>query len=281
MTAETAAVTARCLGRFSLTLCGEPVERWRAGKTRSLFQYLLVHRGHLVQRDRLHQVLWPDARRSQNSSSLKVAMHALRQILAVPSTGGGEPVARILQQDHGYVFHADDIWVDLEQFEAYAEMGQVAEARGDYPTAVRMYRQAVELYKGDFLSGECADWIEEQREWTKATALRALDVLRDDAVAQHDFAAATGWCRRILEIDPYQEQTYQTLIYMHGCFGDLGRVKSWYELCVRRLRDDLDVEPTSGTEHLFHRAIRGELRSRRRFGVRPVAEPAASARKAS
>jgi two-component SAPR family response regulator len=281
MTAETAAVTARCLGGFSLTLYGEPVERWRAGKTRSLFQYLLVNRGRPVVRERLHRVLWPDAEWSQNSSSLKVAMHALRQILAVPSTDGGEPVVRILHQDHGYALHADDIWIDLEQFEAYFETGRAAEARGDCTTAVQMYRQAVELYDGDFLSGECADWIEEQREWTKAIALRALDRLRDDAVARHDFLEATRWCRRILEIDPYQEQTYQTLMYVHGYFGDLGRVKSWHELCVRRLRDDLDVEPTSGTEHLFRQAIRGELRPRRPVGVRPVAEAAAPVRQAS
>jgi two-component SAPR family response regulator len=276
MTEHTAAVTARCLGGFSLMLCGEPVERWRAGKTRSLFQYLLVNRGRPVLRERLHQVLWPDAEWTQNSSSLKVAMHALRQILAVPRTEGGDPVVRIVHQDHGYALHAEDIWIDLEQFEAHVEAGRAAEARGDCRTAMQQYHRAVDLYDGDFLSGECADWIEEQREWAKALALRALDRLRDDAVARQDYLEATRWCRRILEIDPYQEQTYQTLMYVHGYFGDLGRVKSWHQLCVRRLREDLDVEPTSATELLFRRAIRGELRPRRLLGARPEIAAAAT-----
>jgi two-component SAPR family response regulator len=267
MTAPTAEVTARCLGAFSLTVGGVPIERWRAGKTRSLFQYLLVNRGRLVLREKLHEVLWPGAECRRNSSSLKVAMHALRQILAVPGNGGNEPAVRILHQDHGYTLHADDMWIDLEQFDAYFDTGRAADLRGDCATAVDMYRRAIDLYDGDFLSGECADWIEEQREWTKAIALRALDRLRDDAAGRHDFLEAIGWCRRILEIDPYQEQTYQTLIYVHGYFGDLGRVKSWHELCVRRLRDELDVEPTTATEHLYRRAIRGELRRRRSAGA--------------
>jgi two-component SAPR family response regulator len=267
MTAPTAAVTARCLGRFSLTVGGAPVERWRAGKTRRLFQYLLVNRGRVVLREKLQQALWPGAEWSRSSGSLKVAMHALRQILAAPTTDSGGPTVRILHQDHGYALHADDIWIDLEQFEADFQTGRAAEARGDCATAVQMYRRAVELYDGDFLAGECADWIEEQREWMKAIALRALDRLRDDAVGRHDFSEAILCCRRILDIDPYREEAYQTLMSVHGYLGELGRVRSWHELCVRRLRTELDVEPTSATEHLFRRAIRGELRPRRPAGA--------------
>jgi hypothetical protein len=36
-------------------------------------------------------------------------------------------------------------------------------------------------------------------------------------------------------------------------------VKRWYELCVRRLRDELDVDPEQSTELLFAQALQGKL----------------------
>jgi two-component SAPR family response regulator len=259
MTAPAAAITAQCFGAFSLRVGGVPVERWRAGKARSLCQYLLIHRGRLVLREKLHEVLWPGSERRPNSSSLKVAMHSLRQILAVPGDSG-EPAACIVHHDNGYRLHADDVWVDLEQFEAFYDSARSADLHDDRETAVEHYRRAVDLYRGDFLAGESADWIDEQREWAKAMTLRALDRLRIGAIVQHDYLQAVDWCRRTLQLDPYQEEAYQTLIYVHGRYGDLGQVKSWYDLCVRRLRGDLDVQPMPATEQLFHRAVRGELR---------------------
>ncbi|WP_405996962.1 hypothetical protein [Streptomyces sp. NBC_00829] len=54
----------RCLGNVSLMGRGSPVRRWRAGKARDLFLYLLVNRGRPVDRDELHGALWPDRERS-------------------------------------------------------------------------------------------------------------------------------------------------------------------------------------------------------------------------
>ncbi|MGK4584917.1 AfsR/SARP family transcriptional regulator [Kitasatospora sp. HPMI-4] len=243
---------------------GRPVERWRAGKARNLFQYLLVNRGRVVHRDRLHEILWPESAWTPRSSSVKVAMHALRRILDGGGTGM-PPAVEILHQDHGYVLHAESIWVDVEEFEAHCADGRAAELRGDHDAATRGYRAALALYGGDFLAVERADWIGEQREWNKSLALQALKYLQEEALCQEDFPSVIALCRRMLEIDIYQEQVYRTLMSVHGELGELGRVKSWYEMCARRMHDDLGVAPSELTRKVFERSLAMGRRPRRLF----------------
>lgn len=258
-TADPPHVAVRYLGDFALSVNGQLISRWRAGKTRSLFQYLLVNRDRLILRERLQEVLWPGVDWSSKSSSLKVAVHALRQILKSIPQAGDEPVMEVCHQDYGYLLRARGVTVDFEELEAHFDAAQKAEAQGDLATALRCCRQVSALYAGDFLPGESAEWVQEQREWNRSIALRAIDRLRADALAREQFTEVITWCRRILDIDPYREQIYQLLIYLHGRFGELGSVNGWYELCARRFREELDTEPAPATQRLHLRAMRGEL----------------------
>ncbi|PPK63136.1 BTAD domain-containing putative transcriptional regulator [Actinokineospora auranticolor] len=262
MTASTAVrVSVTLLGSFSLRLDGRPVRKWRAGKARSLFQYLLVHRDRVVLRDKLHEVLWPHSDWSPNSSSLKVAMHALRQILQTSPDGTNTSGVRIVHQDFGYALYADGISVDVDEFEAMVEAGRAADKVGDTPRAVAAYRAAMEVYQGDFLPGDSADWIVEQREWCKSLALRALDRLSTEAARVGDFDQLVRWCRRTIELDPYRESAYQMVMSAHGRFGELAAVRRWHDMCTRRLAEELGVRPNQETERAYFAAMRGEGRA--------------------
>jgi two-component SAPR family response regulator len=249
----TPAVLARCLGHFRLEINGDPVAHWRAGKARALFQYLLVNRGRLVHRDRLYEVLWPDVD-DRGSSSLKVAVHAVRRVLG--ALGGGDAFA-LKHQDHGYLLQVRDAWVDIEEFEMAFEKGRAAWVAKDHENAITWFERTADLYAGDFLTGESGDWINEQRQWMRGIALRALIVLRNETLEREDWSAAMHWCRRTLEIDPYHEDTYQSLMMMHGELGELGRVRGWYELCRARLRGDLNVEPADRTKQILASVLKG------------------------
>ncbi|MBE1489513.1 AfsR/SARP family transcriptional regulator [Plantactinospora soyae] len=254
MSTTTAMISVRCLGPFTATLGKREIGPWRAGKARGLFQFLLVNRGRPVPRDKLHDVLWPQAPWSPGSSSLKVAVHGVRQILA--GTGADSAsTAEIRFDDRGYRFQADDIWVDVEEFESAMDLAAVRAAGGDRDGALRLYRRAAELHQGDFLEGEAADWVVEHRGWIQAKALRGLTSLRDDAHARSDLAEVILWCRRILRIDPYHEATYRMLMLTHGQLGELGQVRSWHAICVRRLREDLAVEPQPETDLVLRRFL--------------------------
>lgn len=256
------AVTVRCFGAFEVSVAGEPVTCWHAGKARNLFQYLLLNRGRIIRREKLFETLWPGAAWSPSTSSLKVAVHAVRRTLDRAAGGrlDHRPI-RIACREHGYQLTATDLWLDVDEFDTALRSAHAAESRGARAEAMACYRRAAQLYTGDFLAGETGEWVEEQREYHRTRALYALTSLRADAVRRGDQAGAIDLCRRILEIDPYHEEVYQTLMVLHARRGELGQVRNWHRRCARRLHHDLDVSPTETTQRIFARAVRGELRA--------------------
>jgi two-component SAPR family response regulator len=256
-TPTTATLAAGCLGEFWVTVQGRPIRRWRAGKARNLFQYLLVNRDRVIAADRLCDVLWPGAELARHSSSLKVAVHGLRQAL-MPAPGASQQIA-IIRGDSGYALRATNLWTDFDEFEAAFRDGRRAELSGDTAGAVRAYRRAMTAYTGDFLPGETLPWTDEQRQWLRATALRAVTYLRDVAVRENDYPAILDASRRILDLDPCHEETYRVLMIMHGRLGEKAQVRSWHERCIQRLRERLDLSPTPLTQRVLASALRGDV----------------------
>lgn len=244
-----AMVSARFLGPFALAVQGRDIDRWRAGKARSLFQYLTLHRGQLITRDRLNSVLWPDAEWGPTSSSLKVACHAARSVVgaARTTTEPSESGIRLLHRDFGYVVQFQNLWCDLDEFQSLVRSGLRHSAEGRREQAVADLEAAIGLYGGDFLSGQHSDWVIEYREHFKSLAMRALDVLRAEAMARGDTSEIVAISQRTLHIDPHHEPTYQDLIREHGRLGEPERARSWFHICARRLSHDLGADPTPET----------------------------------
>lgn len=243
-------VEVRCLGGFGVTVDGVPVPRWRAGKARNLFQFLLVNRNRLMPGDRLREVLWPG---TPQSSALKVAVHAVRRVLDELSAD-----LTIVQDGGGYLLRATAVSVDAERVEALAGQAHAAARVGDQARALRLHSAVAHHYTGEFLIGEHADWVTQHREWLRATVLHSLRTLREHALRHGDFPDVLATCRRILELDPYAEDAYQSLMVWHARRGELGRVRSWYDLCEGRLGEQLDVEPSSRTKRILLDAMRRE-----------------------
>jgi DNA-binding SARP family transcriptional activator len=250
------------LGDFSLAFDGCPVERWKAGKARSLLQFLLLRPGRVVSRNVIYESLWPDAPWSKDSSSLKVAAHMLRSIL---DRGQGQlqsghgPVLRLLTRDPGYLLDVNNVSVDFEVFVRLADRAYGAQRRNDRAAAAAAYRQAARLYQGDFLPDVGYDWAGAQREWLRSRLLCAITFLIETDILRGDHVGVIRWCQRMLEAEPLHEEAYRALILVHAHLGQLAQIDRWYRLCALRLHNHLQVAPTLATQRLRTRAIRGEF----------------------
>jgi DNA-binding SARP family transcriptional activator len=250
----------RFLGEFSVTLGGREITSWQAGKARHLFQYLLLNHGHVVPTERLQEMLWPKVEASRVSTSLKVAAHGLRQILyRAPGGGSQEPNLRIDYRNVGYVIHVADLWADIDEFQDAVQSGLRHDRAGRRVQAGLLLRKAVDLYRGDFLVAEQADWAEGRREFFKSLMIVALVTLRDHSVRSGDLPTAIVLAQRTLDLDRYHENSYRLLIEIHCQRGEIERACSWYRLCAHRLKSELSVEPSRETSE----AIRNFLRRRR------------------
>jgi DNA-binding SARP family transcriptional activator len=263
--ARNARISIRTLGTFELAFDGCPVERWKAGKARNLLQFLLLRRGRVISRSVLYESLWPDASWSKDSSSLKVAAHMLRNILernqSQRQTENG-PTLRLLTREPGYLLEVDKVSVDFETFVQLVDEAYTAQLRKDRAAAATLYRQAAGLYRGDFLPDVWYDWAAGQREWLRSRLLCALTFMTETDILRGDHVGVIRWCQRMLEAEPFHEETYRALILVHAHLGQLAQVQRWYRLCLVRLRDHLQVAPNLATQRLYTRAVRGEFSGR-------------------
>jgi two-component SAPR family response regulator len=246
-----------CLGAFRLIVEGRPVEGWRSSKALTLFQYLVTRRQQLVARESLIQALWGDPNALAAGTSLKVAVHALRQTLRGDV---GRPAALgVVTSGAGYRLEAARLWVDVDEFERNYALGRGLEAEGNGPGALACFAAAAALYQGDFLPEVPDDWAVYRREALRDEFLYMIGRLAHAAAAAGDFQEAMARCRQILSHDPCHEDTYRLLMVCHARLGQRGRVRSWYELCVRRLRAELDCTPEPETERAYRLALAGRV----------------------
>lgn len=249
-------VTVSCLGSFQFVVEGREIGGWRSSKARSLFQYLIAHRGRPIPRDTLIQALWPDPDAIAAGTSLKVAVHALRQVLSQANHGAA--YLTILAHDCGYQLSAPQLWVDVEEFEHCYALGRAFESQGRVAQARALYTRAVDLYRGDFLEELIDDWPMFRREALKDQYLFVLSCLAKAAVESGDYQSGVVRCQQLLARDRCREDAYRLLMICHARLGQRSRVRRWYELCVQTLRTELDCDPEPETEQVFRQACEGK-----------------------
>ena len=218
-----------------------PAEAWQPRrKTRLLLLYLLTQAPRRVPRDELIEALWPDLPPDSAGLALNTTVSDLRRILE-PYLGKGQPSHYLLRDEETLAFSpAADTWYDVAAFE------QATRAGGEAA------RQALELYRGDFLPEEpYVDWVLRQRERLRGLYLNTLTAWLEEQVQAGAWREGVDLARRILDLEPWLEEVWRTLMTCLARLGRRGEALQAYQACADTLRDELDVAPSPETQSLY------------------------------
>lgn len=241
-------LSARLLGRFSVTLDGRAVDTTSSRRTRNLIAYLVAHRRVPVPRDVLMDVFWPHADPDAARNCLHVALTGVRRALrrACP-----EPV---LQRVHDtYVLAGTiSVWVDVEEFERHCRAGRAAEQSGEPDRAMRCYEAAAHVYDGDFLADDpYADWAAPTRDALRMLAVETQSRLVELYVRGAAFAPAIQLGRWIVDVDPCNEVAHRRLMSCYAAVGQLHLALSQYRRCADALWQTFGTRPSAETSRLY------------------------------
>jgi len=241
-------LSARLLGRFSVTLDGRAVDTTSSRRTRNVIAYLLAHRRVPVPRDVLMDVFWPRADPDAARNCLHVALSGVRQALrrACP-----EPV---LQRVHDTYLLTDTIsaWVDVEEFERHCRDGRAAEQSGALDEAMRCYEAAAQVYDGDFLADDpYADWAAPTRDALRLTAVETQSRLVELYVRYAAFGPAIQLGRCVVDADPCNETAHRQLMFCYAAVGQLHLALSQYRRCADALWQAFGMRPSAETSRLY------------------------------
>src|SRR5215207_10435626 len=248
-------LTAHFLGTFRVTVDGELVDTVSSRRTRSVLAYLLAHRRSPVPRDVLMDMFWPTAEPQAARNSLHVALSGVRQALRAVC-----PHPLLERRFDTYrISDSVLVWTDVEHFQRNCEAARHAQQAGDGKTAVRCYEAASQLYEDDFLVDEpYADWAAATREALRLQAVEAQSRLMEIYIDYAQYGPATVLGRRILAVDPCNEQVHRRLMVSYSAAGHRHLAMTQYHRLVTTLWETLRVRPSPNTTSLYETLRRPE-----------------------
>ena len=229
---------------------------WQREKARQLFALLLAHRGKFLQRDQILEHLWPLSAPSSAEAGFKVALNALNRVLEPqrPSRSAG---FFVLRRESAYGLNpAAVLHVDVDEFE---NLLNKAEAIAEHQESIRLLREALALYQGDYLSDLLyEDWTLRERERLRQVYLHGITHLAGRLADVGDCDEAASWCQRALALDNCWEEAYRVLMRCYGAQGNRAMVIRTFEQCEATLRSELNAPPMPETMGLYQRLLAEE-----------------------
>jgi DNA-binding SARP family transcriptional activator len=203
--------------------------------------------GGFHRRDALLALFWPDCAERPARLSLRQALHHLRHALgaSVIANRGGSELG----------LSPDALWCDTVAFRRALRDGELT-------TALDLYRgDLLEAFSLHGISLELERWLEEERLTLRTLAFGAASTLAERAASDGELALGIEWARRALALSPGDESALRRLVALLDRYGDRAGALRTGELFTRRLREELDADPSPETA-AFLTSIRSRMAAR-------------------
>ena len=240
------ALDVRCFGGFSVRANAVSVDLSKVRpQARTVLRILALHAGRPVHRDRLAGELWADLDSPSALHNLQVSVSNLRR--ALQPEGPAESRQLIRRQGEAYTLVLDGgSTFDLSEFDRSVHDASIARSLGDREEAAVKLRRAVELYAGEVLPEDGpAEWVTDTRERYRLRAAEAAALLASLELSLGDRAAAAAAAARSVEIDPWRDESWRTLIGIYRASGDPAAAEH-AERRYRGMLSALGVPPNVG-----------------------------------
>ena len=168
----------------------------------------LAMNGHAESsRERIQDAFWPDSDPEHARASLNTALWSIRRCLR----GAGVDADQFLSANKSTIRWVAETDVDADRFAKLATRDDAT-------------REALDLFRGDFLEGDYDDWTVTERERLASlyenVLARAVKTTKDAGAAQ-----------RFIERNPYGEEAYAAIIESEMGAGRRASAVSWIEKC--------------------------------------------------
>jgi len=228
----------RLLGSAQVLDGGKLLPPFPTQRARELFASLAARPNYPHPRSTLAGSLWPEKGEDKARASLNTELWRVRQVLGAAGQSlemTRDTVALNLPAER----------VDIHKFRALAKRGDVSSLK-----------EAVELYRGEFLEGCYADWCLLEREQLFDLLRGALEGLLRHHEARGELSEAISIAKRLNAYDPLREEIHRALMRLYAALGDRPAALAQYQSCKAILKRELGVAPMPETEALHIRLRR-------------------------
>jgi DNA-binding SARP family transcriptional activator len=182
-------------------------------------------------REMLASWLWPEVRDDSARASLRTALAQLRSAL-------GPDAGRYLQSTREHVTLAgpEEVWIDVGELERRLHEGRV--------------QAALELSGKELLTGLESEWVYARRDALRQLLVESLGFAAGEAEAAGDLEAALLLTRRLVALDPLDEEPQRELIRRLARADESAAALAAYDKLAQRLRERYGTIPSAATREL-------------------------------
>jgi SARP family transcriptional regulator, regulator of embCAB operon len=215
---------------------------------RLLFAYLVLNRHRLTGRDELAGAIWPQQLPAAAEAGLNSLISKLRKILGAGIINGRAALRLQL---------GEDVRVDVEAAAEAAHRAESQVALGHWTRAWGPSLTAVFIAEREFLPGEDAPWIGEQRQHLADIRLRALEAYAVAAlgIGSTELPAAVRAGRQLVSLAPLRESGYQVLMRALASQGNVAEALHVHARLREILRDELGISPCAVTQAVYDQLL--------------------------
>lgn len=226
----------RALGPGRVLIDGRLIDHWDGVLPRTLFFYF-VDRG-MTTRDEIFHTFWPTLSTREATNVFHVTKRKISEILGTDLTVYWSGFYRISPEL--------DLHYDVIKFAEAVQNAAVAEDE----EALQLLHNAIDLYRGPFLSTVEQPWIEQRRAELASNYAEALAVLARLYANRHNPQEALGFFLRAAAANPQREDLVRHIMELYHQMGKPAEALEAYHRLKQELQQSLGVSPGPQIEKL-------------------------------
>lgn len=207
---------------------------WRTTRAQEIFIYLLQHRGQLVRKSALIDMLWPEFDMDKAYPQLYTAIYHIRKTLEPYDTR-----FQITNTTEGYVLNMEGVQLDIEEWENWFKLNPCVSAE-----LIERHIEMMKLYTGDYLQEYDYWWAEGERQRLKELWLGVSLSMADWYVDQERIDEAILCYFSIQRQHHLEEKAYFSLMKIYALQDNPAQVHRQFSLLCQVLEDEMGEEPS-------------------------------------
>ncbi len=229
----------RCMGGLHLGWRGKDAIKWRTEKERELFAFLLNHRGVELSKSQIIDELWREHEPERAIRQLHNCVYHIKKTMREY----GVTQEQISISGH-YCLNLKNVWYDRILIENKIK-------KRDSLQTIKELEDVLQLFSGEYLSGEGWSWAEQEREILQRNALDILLRLTEKYMGVGMLFEAEEGLKEAYRKNPFEEHVTYMLMTLYKKTGETAKAAKHYCTYQKILQEELKIKPQEAIMKLY------------------------------
>ncbi len=223
----------------------------RSKRMWKIFMFLLSNRGKAFFPETILEKIWPENEYSDPSMVLRAQMFRLRHALDEGPAKNSLADNIILAQGSYIWEEKTEYWLDVDDLDSLSSEARLLFDKNP-EKAINLYREAVALYKGPYLSElSFSEWLEPIRSYYHDIYLESVLGLTALLKKRNAHTEIIKICEQATTVDYFEEKIHIKLIEALLAEGQIARARAHYNEATSAFYRELGIKPSEQMKRLY------------------------------